>query len=306
MVNSWAWVYLTLLAAGSQAMRTGGQKHLTRHLSTYGVTLVRFVFGLPFATVYLLVIMRVQHATLPTFPPVFFISCLAAAVSQIVATMLLVYLFSLRNFAVGTTYARTEAFLTALVGALLFGVAISLQGWFAIGVSVIGVIIVTAVRTGLDQGGGLLSRLFNKPAAVGLSSGFGFALAVLFIRQASLSLHLDIYAFQAALTLVTVIVMQCVMLGTYLLVTQRDQFPLMAQQWKVGVFVGGMSTAGSIGWFTAVTIQNPGYVKALGQIEFIFTLAISMLFFKEKSSRGELFGMLLVVLGIVYLLAVAR
>ncbi|MDA0663971.1 MAG: EamA family transporter, partial [Proteobacteria bacterium] len=54
-----------------------------------------------------------------------------------------------------------------------------------------------------------------------------------------------------------------------------------------------------------VTVQNAAYVKALGQIEFIFTLAISMLFFKEKSSRGEIIGMLLVVLGIVYLLAVA-
>ena len=306
MFESWGWVYLTFMAAGSQALRTGGQKHLTQHLTTHGVTLVRFAFGLPFAVIYLFGIMQLQDRALPEFPSVFFIFCLAGALSQILATMLLVYLFSLRNFAVGTTYARTEAFLTAVVGALLFGEVINFQGWLAIGVSVIGVVIITAVRTGVDQSGGLLTRLFNRPAAVGLASGFFFALSALFIRQASLSLHLDSFAFPAALTLVTLIVMQCVMLGSYLIVTQRDQFAIMAQQWKVGAFVGGTSTLGSIGWFTAFTMQNAGYVKALGQIEFIFTLAISMLFFKEKSSRGELLGMLLVVLGIVYLLVVAR
>lgn len=305
MLESWAWVYLTLLAAGSQALRTGGQKHLTRYLTTYGVTLVRFVYGLPFAAVYLAIVMLVQEAPLPEFPAIFFVFCLAGSVSQIVATMLLVYLFSLRNFAVGTTYARTEAFLTAVVGALAFGAAISLQGWLAIAVSVAGVVMITVVRTGLDQSGGLVSRLMNRSAAVGLGSGLGFSLAVLFIREASLSLQMDSYAYPAALTLITLIVMQCVMLGSYLFATQRGQFAIMAQQWKVGVFVGGMSTAGSIGWFTAVTIQNAAYVKALGQIEFIFTLAISILFFKEKSSRGEIMGMLLVVLGIVYLLAVA-
>ncbi len=305
MVESWGWVYLTFLAAGSQALRTGGQKHLTQHLSTFGVTLVRFVYGLPFAAAYLAIVMQWEGAPLPEFPPMFFVYCLAGSISQIVATMLLVYLFSLRNFAVGTTYARTEAFLTAVVGAVAFGATISLQGWAAIGVSVAGVVMITVVRTGLDQGGGLLGRLLNRPAAVGLGSGLGFALAVLFIREASLSLQLDTYAYPAALTLVTLIVMQCVMLGIYLFVTQREQFPIMLQQWKVGVFVGGMSTAGSIGWFTAVTMQNAAYVKALGQIEFIFTLAISMLFFKEKSSRGEVIGMLLVVLGIIYLLAVA-
>jgi drug/metabolite transporter (DMT)-like permease len=306
MVEGWAWVYLTLMAAMSQALRTGGQKHLTKHLTTYGVTLVRFVYGLPFAMVYLTVVKRLQGAVLPEFPPIFFVYCLAGSVSQIVATMLLVYLFSLRNFAVGTTYARTEAFLTAVVGALFFGAAISLQGWLAIAISVAGVITITVVRTGLDQQASLLGRLVNKAAAVGIGSGLGFALAVLFIREASLSLRLDSYAYPAALTLVTLITMQCLMMGTYLLATQRRQFAIMAQQWKVGIFVGGMSTLGSIGWFTAITIQNGAYVKALGQVEFIFTLAISMLFFKEKSSRGEIIGMLLVVLGIVYLLAVAR
>jgi len=192
-----------------------------------------------------------------------------------------------------------------VVGALFFGEMINLAGLLAIGVSVVGVVVITVARTAYARNGGAIARLINPSAAVGLTSGLGFALASLFIRRASLSLGDDGFMFPAALTLITVIVIQCVLLSSYLLVAQRGQFAIIARQWKVGVFVGATSTLGSIGWFTAFTMQNAGFVKALGQIEFIFTLAISVLFFKEKSSRGELIGMALVVAGIVALLTVA-
>jgi len=304
-MESWGWVYLTFMAASAQALRTGGQKHLTQHLGTLAVTLVRFAFGLPFAAAYLAVLLFMLDRDIPTLTVTFLAYCLAGSLGQIVATLLLIYLFSLRNFAIGTTYARTEAFLTAVVGAIFFGEFIALLGWLAIGISVVGVIIITVARTAYDGGGGAMSRLINPSAAVGLTSGLGFALASLFIRRASLSLGEEGAMFPAAVTLVTVIVIQCTLLGAYLLYAQRDQFAIIARQWKTGVFVGATSTLGSIGWFTAFTMQNAGFVKALGQIEFIFTLAISVLFFKEKSSRGELIGMALVVAGIVTLLTAA-
>ena len=79
----------------------------------------------------------------------------------------------------------------------------------------------------------------------------------------------------------------------------------MLREWKVGTFVGITSALGSIGWFTAFTLQKASLVKAVGQIEFIFTLAISILFIRERTSPVELCGMLLVVAGIVYLLVAA-
>jgi drug/metabolite transporter (DMT)-like permease len=304
-METWGWVYLTFMAASAQALRAGGQKHLTQHLSTHAVTLVRFAFGLPFALVYFAILLNVLDKDIPTLTLAFVAYCLAGSLSQIVATLLLIYLFSLRNFAVGTTYARTEAFLTAVVGAIFFGEFINLLGWVAIAISVAGVVVITVVRTAYDDGGNVIARLVNPSAAVGLISGLAFALASLFIRRASLSLGEDGYLFPAAMTLVTVIVIQCVLLTSYLLFAQRAQFAIIVRQWKVGVFVGATSTLGSIGWFTAFTMQNAGFVKALGQIEFIFTLAISVLFFKEKSSRGEVAGMALVVAGIIALLAAA-
>ena len=133
-MDSWTWVYLTLMASAAQAVRTGGQKHLTAHLSPIAVTFVRFLYGLPFAILYFLVIQYVYDKPFPSLSPTFLGFTLAMGITQITATALLIHLFSLRNFATGTTYARTEAFLTAVVSALFFNEVIQLQGWVAIGV----------------------------------------------------------------------------------------------------------------------------------------------------------------------------
>lgn len=303
-METWGWVYLTFMASAAQAVRTGGQKHLTQHMNTLAVTLVRFVYGLPFIAAYFFFLLHAYDREVPTLTLYFLAFCLTASVGQIVATVLLIYLFSFRNFAVGTTYARTEAFLTAVVGALFFGELINLQGWFAIAISVVGVIVITVVKTNVDNGS-LIGRIWNKSAAVGLASGLCFALASLSVRRASLSFGDDTVLFPAAFTLLTMVIMQSTMLGVYIAIKERAQFSIMLREWRVCTFVGATSAIGSVGWFTAFTLQKASFVKALGQIEFIFTLAISVLFFREKSSAGELLGMALVVAGIVYLLVVA-
>lgn len=303
-MESWTWVYLTFMASAAQALRTGGQKHLTQHLSTFAVTLVRFVYGLPFVAVYFFVLLYLYDKEIPFLSSYFLGFCLLGGLGQIVATIFLVYLFSFRNFAVGTTYARTEAFLTAVVGALFFSEAVLLQGWFAIAISVAGVVAITIARTSVSDGS-LFARIWNKSAVVGLATGLCFALASLSIRQAALSFGDDTFLFPAALTLLTTVLMQTAIVGIYIAIREPRQIPIMLQEWKTSTFVGATSALGSIGWFTAFTLQKASYVKALGQVEFIFTLAISVLFFRERSSRGELLGMALVVAGIVYLLAVA-
>ena len=303
-MESWGWVYLTFLASAAQALRTGGQKHLTQHLSTFAVTLVRFVYGLPFVVVYFVILLKLYDKEIPFLSSYFLGFCLLGGLGQILATALLVYLFSFRNFAVGTTYARTEAFLTAVVGALFFSETIRLQGWFAIAISVAGVVAITIARTSISDGS-LFARIWNRSAVVGLATGLCFALASLSIRQAALSFGDNNFLFPAALTLLTTVLIQTVIVGTYIAIRERQQIPIMLREWKTSTFVGATSALGSAGWFTAFTLQKASYVKALGQIEFIFTLAISVLFFRERSSRGELLGMALVVAGIVYLLAVA-
>ena len=82
----------------------------------------------------------------------------------------------------------------------------------------------------------------------------------------------------------------------------RDQIAAMIVNWRGCLFVGITSVIGSAGWFTAMTVERAAYVKALGQIEMIFTLLLSVLFFKERSTPKELSGMALVAGSIVILL----
>jgi drug/metabolite transporter (DMT)-like permease len=60
----------------------------------------------------------------------------------------------------------------------------------------------------------------------------------------------------------------------------------------------------SVGWFTAMTIQNAAYVRALGQIELVFTFVASTLFFRERTTAIELLGILLVISGILVLVLI--
>jgi drug/metabolite transporter (DMT)-like permease len=300
-MESWIWIPISVGAAFMQAVRTAGQKELTKHVSTLTASYVRFLFGLPFALAYLLALKGGFQAEWPAPAPAFFLFAALCAAAQIAGTLLLIHLFSYRNFAVGTTYARTEALLTALVGTLFFHEVIGLAGWTAIAISVLGVVLVTLARSGLG-GQRLLVRLADPVAWMGIASGLGFALASLFLRRASLSLQLDNWLFAAALTLTMVLSYQTAALTVYLVLRDRPQFIAILRNWRAALFVGITSMLGSTGWFTAMTIERAAYVKALGQIEFIFTLGISILFFREKSTAREIVGMALVAAGIVVLL----
>jgi len=300
----WLWIAITLFAVVMQTVRTAGQKHLTAHLDAIAVTFVRFLFGLPFTIAYLACIVSITGSTLPALNWTFVGFTVLGGVAQIVATVLLIHLFSLRNFAVGTTYSKTEAFLTALVGALFFGEWISLQGWVAIVISVAGVVILTIARTQLAAGG-FFGRFWNRAAAVGLGSGLGFALASLSIRTASLSFGSDDFLLTAGVTLVVMVFLQTLIMLVYVALRSPAQIPVIARQWRVSLFVGVTSALGSVGWFTAMTLERAAYVKALGQVEFVLALLVSTLFFRERTTGLELLGMLLVAGGVATLLLAA-
>jgi drug/metabolite transporter (DMT)-like permease len=301
-MEEWGWIALSLFAVVMQTMRTAAQKHITKHLDAIGATMVRFVCGLPFAAAFLAIVMVQGDLDLPPFNQDFVVFSTVAAIMQIVATVLLIYLFSLRNFAVGTTYARTEAFLTALVGSLFFGEMITVGGWASIMLSVAGVLVLTIARTDALEGGTIFARLWSKSALVGLGAGLAFAICSLSLRRASLSFGHDSYLFTAGMVLVSMIVIQITITGAYMMVKSRHQFAVIVRQWKLSWFIGLTSALGSIGWFVAMTLERASYVKAFGQIEFLFALLISTFFFREKTSAMELFGMILVASGIGLLL----
>ncbi len=279
-----------------QSFRTAAQKYLTADVSPLGATLVRYLFGLPFAALYLGWLISSRDHTLPTLNSAFLLYGFAAGFLQIIATILLIRLFALRNFAVGSCYIRTEVLITALFGVFLFSEAISFLGWWAIVICVAGLILITVAKNGS------VSDLFDRSALYGLGAGIAFSFTSLFIRQASLSFGLSDAMFTAALTLFYMVFIQALMCLAMVLYSNASELRIVLVRWKPSLFVGVTSVIGSAGWFTAFTLERAAYVKTLGQVEFLVTLAISILYFKERPNRFEMIGMLLLVAGVVLLL----
>lgn len=290
------WITFTVFAALMQAVRTAGQKQLTSSVSPMAATLVRYVFGLPFAIAYLLFLERydaVTHLSNAIQIPRFVTYALLAGVAQILATFLLVKAVSFKNFTVGTSFAKTEAIQTAVFGMLLFGSTLNSLGWLAVAVGVTGIFIVSIPTKN--------GRWEPMNILLGTLSGTAFSFTSLWLREASISLGLPVLT-SAAITLLFMVASQSLMCMTYIALKEPEQFSAMMKRLRLCWFVGLTSALGSIGWFTAMTAQNPALVKSLGQVEFIFTLLITTLFFKEKVTGRELFGVLAIVASVILII----
>lgn len=294
------WILFTLMAVCAQTVRTAGQKQLSLSLDSVTVTYARYLYGAPFVLAYYALLWN-RAEILPDPGASFWILCSLGAGAQILATILMVQLFRRRNFAVGITYVRSEAFLTAFLGTLFFGEVLSFNAWVAILVSVAGVLVMNAARND-THGSGIIAWMSSPSAIIGLSSGLLFAITSLFIRTAGLSLGLDDLIFSGATTLVAIVSIQTVSMTLWFAVKNRAAVMALLGQWKLGIFVGATSAIGSAGWFTAMTLERASYAKALGQVELILALGVSAIFFREKILRLEVAGMVLMIVGILGLL----
>jgi len=293
------WIYFTLLAATMQAVRTAGQKQLSGKLNSMATTGVRYIYALPFAWLYLWWLLDFRQVAVPELNNDFLQYALIACVMQIIGTVCLVAAFRYKNFAVATSLAKTEAIQVAIVGALIFSAPLTGLGWFSVIVGVFGVFLVSKVKFSAKA-------LFADKEALsgvgfGLAAGLGLAITTLLIRESSLALNTDLMV-SAAVTLVFMITVQSAISLVYVYLQDKSQVALMLKYWRLCLFVGITSVLGSIGWFTGASYQNAAFVKALGQVEFFITLALTYRVFKEKVSIKEYLGMFLIVLSVVILL----
>ena len=295
------WIPITITAAFLQNVRSALQKHLKSKLSTGGATYVRFFYAVPFALLYVVSLHNGFGYTLPTPNLTFTIFGVIGGVSQIVATALLVYLFSFRNFAVGTTYSKTETVQAAIFGLVILGDTIGTSAVIGIMISLVGVMAISMARQEAGMKG-LLTSLTQKTALIGLASGAAFGISAVAYRASSLALGGEGFLMQASFTLACVTVLQALIMTAYLKVREPGQITTVIRNWKVAGLVGLSGMLGSACWFTAMTIQNVAYVRALGQVELVFTFVASYVFFKERTNRVEFIGIMAIVTGIVVLL----
>jgi drug/metabolite transporter (DMT)-like permease len=295
------WIPITLIAAFLQNIRSSLQKHLKSAMGTTGATFVRFGFGMPFVLILVTVLhFRIGYA-FPPIGPRFLAWMALGALGQIGATFLLVHLFSFRNFAVGTAYSRTEPAQAALFGLILLRDAVSGGAVIAIGICVVGVMLISVARTQVTLRA-LFTSVGQRTAIIGLISGAGFGFSAVAYRAASLALGGPNPFMQAAVTLAFGITLQTIVMLIWMALREPGQFALIRRAWKPSLLVGMAGATASLGWFTALTLQNAGVVKALAQVEMIFAFATSVFIFRESINRYEIAGCALIVTGIIVLM----
>ena len=116
----WLWAVFTVIAAAAQTVRNAMQRELTRTLGTVGATHVRFLFGFPFALVFLAGVMVATG-----------LRCrcrrwcsghgYVGAGAQIAATALMLAAMGDRSFVVTIAYIKTEPIQVALFGLVFLG-----------------------------------------------------------------------------------------------------------------------------------------------------------------------------------------
>jgi drug/metabolite transporter (DMT)-like permease len=294
----WIWIPITVCAALAQTLRNAAQRRLTTEVGTLGATLVRFLYGLPFAALWLSIVRSWSGTALPHWNAVFIAWVVVGAVSQIVATAFLLRAMQERSFALGVAYSKTEIIQVAIFGLLFLGDRLNAATVLAVMLGTVGVLLLSPAdpaRPLRALGAGWSTR----PALFGLASGAGFALASVSFRGAALQIPDTQFALAAASTLVVALALQTLLLGGYLLLRSANVVRAVLKAWRPSLFAGFMGAAASAGWFTAFALEPAAHVRTLGLIELVFSYAISLRLFRESFTRLERLGMLLLVAGLV-------
>lgn len=308
------WIVISIFAALMQAVRTAAQKTLNQRMSNLGTTYVRSVFGLPLMLAFLAFVLVLYGGAWPKMNADYLLFTAGGAAAQIFATMALIYMFKLRNFAIGTMLTKVDILMTAIIGTALFSESLSSSGVIALLVVVSGVLLMTVGRMGVNalaggNGEGVLAQLFGRSTQIAFLCALLFTFSYLFLREALLAMEpADGYIvpegvgamfWRGGWTVVVATLMQIVAVGTYLWFTEPGVFREMRASAKIASFIGVTSAIGSIGWYTAFAMQNASYVRAVGQIEVVFTLLIAWFYFRERMTVLELAGVAVTVVGIL-------
>jgi drug/metabolite transporter (DMT)-like permease len=288
------WLPATLLAGLFQAWRTAVQQRLRAELSVNAAGLVRYLYGLPVGCLLLALYLGWRQEAVAPVGANFLPFAAAGGLAQVLATNLLIMAFGFRSYVVGTAYAKTEAVQGAILASILLGEMLSLVTWAGIGIGVAGVVI-------LSTGGQRIrwSDISQPAALCGLGAGFLFALTSVFVKSATFVVDTP-DRVQAALTvLVAVQFLQLLMQGSYVFLRERDQILQVFRIWRTSSQVGILAAIGSAFWFTGFATAPVALVRAVGQVEVIFTLAFGRFYLKEPLKRSEAMGLLLVGVGVV-------
>ena len=291
------WVAFTIAGAFLQNLRSFAQRYLTASLSVHGASYVRFLYALPVAWIFTFCWLE---GPLPELTAAFWLYVVLGAASQMFATSALIAAVSGSQFAVGTAMSKTESVQATLFGLLILSETMSRLNFVGILISLLGAFLVTGV---------LVSGPIEKDSRavpLGLVAGFLFALCSVCFRGATLELEVDSLVAlspfsRAIVTLTVALTLQTILMGAFLVVRQPGQLSKVFASWRIASIVGIVGAVSSMCWFTAMSLINAALVRAMGQIELVFTVLTSLFIIRERVKLVEIVGMVVLVFGMFLL-----
>jgi drug/metabolite transporter (DMT)-like permease len=288
----WYWAVFVVIAAAAQTLRNAAQRQVTGAAGVLGATLVRFLYGLPFAALFFAAIVYVQG--LPPEPGAgFYAWTVFGALTQILATGLLLAAMNERNFAVAIAYSRTEPVQIAIFGLIVLGDPLTLMLGAAILAATLGVLFLSWPKSGV--------KLEPRPVGLGILAGSAFAVSAIGFRAAIQTLDTS-FMVAATTTLLVSLALQTVLMVAYMLWRDRAGLKAVFSAWRMSLAAGVAGATATQLWFFAFALESAARVRTLGVIEILFAQIVSARMLREGASTRDLVGIALVIIGVVLVL----
>lgn len=298
---SWLWAVFTITAAGAQTLRNAMQRDLIDTVGAVGATYVRFLFGLPFALVFLAL------ASISTGLPPNPLNAVALAwaglggMSQILATGLMLAAMRERSFVATIAYTKTEPIQVALFGLIALGDRITCALALAILVASAGVILLSWLARAAKALAA--SEILEwRPALFGLGAAACFALSAVGFRAGIRAIGGPTFPIAASTILVVSLCVQSTAIVLHLAIFDRRLLRSLLSAWRPSLFAGFMGALASQFWFLAFAIESAARVRTLGLVEVIFAQIVTRKMFKQATSPREFLGIAMIVASVALLL----
>jgi drug/metabolite transporter (DMT)-like permease len=294
----WLWIPATLIAAAGQVARNAMQRRLTATIGTVGATQVRFLYGFPFALLFLALVFAVSGEPVPRFGAAFAGFLVLGATSQILATGLMLAAMRERSFSVVTALIKTEPVQIALVGAVLLGDRLGPLGLAAILLATAGVVAVSWTR----RTEGEMAQAGVRPVLLGLAAGGLFALSAVGFRGAILALESGTFLPRATTTLACGLALQTLILTTWLIAFDRPALLGSLREWRASLGAGFVGALASQFWFIGFALTAAANVRTLALVEVVMAQVVSRVYMAHKASGREAAGIGLILAGVALLI----
>ena len=298
------WILAAIFAAACQTARSAFQKNMITRLGDYGAAYIRFCYALPFTSLIWLVWVNIPGNSIPTLSFYSIILCFLGSIFQILFTYVLMKVFSHKSFAAGIAFSKTEVILIAFLEVVILNVFFSFPLMIGITLGVLSVLFLSYARKAksiLETIRLLLNSVSSLGTLIGLLSGLLLAASVVTFRMSIISIDGPLLDRSLFISFIAII-FQTFLVGLYLFLFKKDQFFAVIKFWRPSLPAGLCGTGATFGWFVAFGLTTAAEVRAVGQIELIFSILISIIFFREKIRKTELFGIILLGISILIII----